>query len=151
MGGWARLKDGDRAYRIWTGYLKDQCYPSLFAKCGTALQVDGSLGVGHAISEMLVQSQDGPIELLPALPRAWAEKGRFSGVVARGAFELDFTWNNGRIAGATIVSGAGATCRIKCAGALRVTRDGRPVAARKNADGVWSFGTEVRGVYRLAM
>jgi alpha-L-fucosidase 2 len=151
MGCWARLGDGDRAARIFNGYLKDQCFPSLFAKCGTALQVDGSLGVGHAISEMLVQSQDGPIELLPALPRAWAEKGRFSGVVARGAFELDFSWRNSRVESATIVSNAGETCRIKCAGSLRVTRDGRPVAARKNADGTWSFGTEVRGVYRLAM
>jgi alpha-L-fucosidase 2 len=151
MGGWARLGDGDRAFRIWTGYLKDQCYGSLFAKCGTALQVDGSLGVGHAISEMLVQSQDGPIELLPALPKAWAEKGRFTGVVTRGAFELDFSWRDGRIDQATLVSAAGEPCRIKCAGPLRVTRDGRPVTVRRNADGTWTFPTETRGIYRLVL
>jgi alpha-L-fucosidase 2 len=151
MGGWARLGNGDRAYRIWIGYLKDQCFSSLFAKCGTALQVDGSLGVGHAISEMLVQSQEGAIELLPALPTAWSEQGHFSGVVTRGAFELDYSWRNGKIATLTLLSKAGEPCRITGPANLRVTRNGHSIAAEKNADGTWTFPTEARGVYRLEM
>jgi alpha-L-fucosidase 2 len=86
---WARLNDGDRANRIFKGYLKEQCYPSLFAKCYTPLQVDGSLGVTAGITEMLIQSHEEFIELLPALPAEWPT-GKFYGVKARGGFEIDF-------------------------------------------------------------
>ncbi len=88
---WARLSDGDRANSIYKSYLQEQCYMSLFAKCGTPLQVDGSLGMTAAISEMLVQSHEGIIELLPALPSEWYQ-GNFNGVCVRGGFELDMVW-----------------------------------------------------------
>ncbi|MBT87752.1 MAG: alpha-L-fucosidase, partial [Gammaproteobacteria bacterium] len=73
---WARLSDGDRANSIYKGYLQEQCYLSLFAKCYTPLQVDGTLGVTAAISEMLVQSHEDVIQLLPALPKEW-NSGKF--------------------------------------------------------------------------
>ena len=93
---WARLKDGNRSNKIYKGYLQEQSCLSLFALCGKALQVDGSFGVTAAITEMLLQSQDSFIELLPALPDEWSE-GAFKGVCARGAFELDYTWKNKRL------------------------------------------------------
>lgn len=108
---WARLNDGDRANSIFKGYLKEQCYSSLFAKCYTPLQVDGSFGVAAGITEMLIQSHEGFIELLPALPVEWPE-GKFYGVKARGGFEVDFEWENGKLTSIKILSTAGKTCRV---------------------------------------
>jgi alpha-L-fucosidase 2 len=108
---WARLNDGDRANRIFKGYLKEQCYPSLFAKCYTPLQVDGSLGVTAGITEMLIQSHEEFIELLPALPAEWPT-GKFYGVKARGGFEIDFEWENKKVTRVNILSTAGNRCKI---------------------------------------
>ena len=108
---WARLNDGNRSNRIFKGYLKDQCYASLFAKCYTPLQVDGAFGVTAAITEMLIQSHEGFIELLPALPGEWAT-GKFYGVKARGGFEVDFEWENSVLTRVVILSTAGKTCKI---------------------------------------
>ena len=108
---WARLNDGDRANHIFKGYLKEQCYPSLFAKCYTPLQVDGSLGVTAGITEMLIQSHEGFIELLPALPAEWTT-GKYYGVKARGGFEIDFEWENKKVTRVNILSTAGNRCKI---------------------------------------
>ncbi len=93
---WARLYDGERADLIFKKYLSEQSYPQLFAMCGIPMQVDGTLGVTAGITEMLVQSHEGFINLLPALPAEWGE-GRMKGVCVRGAFELDMSWKNARI------------------------------------------------------
>jgi alpha-L-fucosidase 2 len=114
---WARLNDGDRANLIFKGYLKDQCYQSLFAKCFTPLQVDGTLGVTAGITEMLIQSHEGFIDLLPALPRAWPN-GKFYGVRARGGFEVDFEWQNSKLTRVSILSTAGKNCKILLPGGL---------------------------------
>jgi alpha-L-fucosidase 2 len=108
---WARLNDGDRANQIFKGYLKDQCYMSLFAKCYTPLQVDGTLGVTAGITEMLIQSHEGFIELLPALPAEWPN-GKFYGVRARGGFEVDFEWEKGSLTWVKITSSVGKVCKI---------------------------------------
>jgi len=75
---WARLYEGNRAAEIFRGYIQEQCYGQLFAKCYAPLQIDGTMGVAAGITEMLVQSHEGIIDLLPALPDDW-EKGRFDG------------------------------------------------------------------------
>ena len=134
MGIWARLFDGNRAYRIWQGYLKEQCYPSLFAKCFTPLQVDGSFGVTAGITEMLVQSHESYIEILPALPDAWPE-GAFSGVAVRGGFELDFTWRDGQLSKLAVISRTGKTCRIKLAGRAARVFQGKKMIGNKTAGG----------------
>jgi alpha-L-fucosidase 2 len=108
---WARLNDGDRANSIFKGYLKDQCYISLFAKCFTPLQVDGTFGVTAGITEMLIQSHEGFIELLPALPAEWPT-GKFYGVKARGGFEVDFEWENQNLTRVSVLSTAGKSCKI---------------------------------------
>lgn len=66
---WDRLYDGERANRIFKGYTRKQACPQLFAKCFTTLQVDGSSGVAAGITKMLMQSHEGVINLLPALPK----------------------------------------------------------------------------------
>ncbi len=144
---WARLFDGDRANSIYKGYLKEQCYLSLFAKCFTPLQVDGSLGVTAAISEMLVQSHEGIIHILPALPTEW-NSGEFNGVRTRGAFELDLHWENGAIKTVEILSKAGLVCKISSAGPVKVSANGEEVQITKG-DGYIEFLTEEGQRYHL--
>jgi alpha-L-fucosidase 2 len=147
---WARLYDGNRANSIWKGYIKEQAYPQLFAKCFTPLQVDGSFGVTAGITEMLIQSHEGSIDLLPALPDEWHE-GRFRGVCARGGFELDLEWKNKTISGVKILSKAGEICRIDDGGKFNVTKDGKKVNLKTNKDGSVEFSTVKGGLYQLSL
>jgi alpha-L-fucosidase 2 len=143
---WARLGDGNRANKIYKGYLKDQCCTSMFALCGRALQVDGSFGASAAITEMLVQSQEGVIKLLPALPDEWAE-GAYTGVCVRGAFELDYAWKNKQVTQVKILSKAGAICRIESKPKLNISSNGRKVKYRVLPNGWVEFDTVKGGVY----
>ena len=143
---WARLGDGNRSNKIYKGYLKEQCCISLFAQCGKALQVDGSFGVTAAVTEMLMQSQDGCIQLLPALPDEWNE-GTCSGLCARGAFELDFSWKNKLITRLKIVSKAGADCRIEIRPGMRVNCNGKAVNFKKLPGNKIEFKTTKGAAY----
>ena len=145
---WARLYDGNRANKIFKGYIEEQCFPQLFAKCGKPLQVDGTLGVAAGITEMLVQSHEGAINLLPALPDEWNE-GRFAGVCARGGFELDMKWQNKSISEVNILSKGGNICRIDNGTNFRITIDGKKVVSKTNKDGSVEFKTVKGGLYKL--
>ncbi|MFB9054657.1 glycoside hydrolase N-terminal domain-containing protein [Formosa undariae] len=145
---WARLKDGDRANDIFKGYIKEQCYMSLFAKCYKPLQVDGSFGVTAGITEMLIQSNEGYVELLPALPSEWAD-GTFNGVMARGAFEFDFSWKNEKVNTVSILSKAGATCKIKMPSNVKVMSNGKSVRFKKRANQIIEFSTEKGQTYTI--
>jgi len=137
---WARLKDGDRANSIFKGYLKEQCYASLFAKCYTPLQVDGTFGVTAGITEMLIQSQEEMIDLLPALPTEWSE-GEMNGVCARGGFELNFRWKNNELTQIEVLSKSGKPCRIKVGKEARVFLNQKEVDSKPNSDGSIEFST----------
>lgn len=145
---WARLYDGNRAYKIFHGYIKDQCYKQLFAKCFTPLQVDGSFGVTAGITEMLIQSHEGVIDLLPALPDEWTD-GSFNGVCARGAFELKFSWKAGTITSVEILSKAGHPCRVHASSLRSVTNKGKKVKITKYPDGSVEFYTAPGEIYKL--
>ena len=138
---WARLYDGERAYKLFKGYLKDQCFMQLFAKCFTPMQVDGSLGVTAGINEMLIQSHEGVIEFLPALPAAWSE-GKFNGVCARGAFEINFAWTNNKITQAEILSKEGGPCHLNVKNGVRIKCNGNNIKYQKLADGNIEFATK---------
>jgi alpha-L-fucosidase 2 len=137
---WARMNDGNRANKIYKGYLKEQSCTSLFALCGRSLQVDGNFGVTAAVTEMLMQSHDGFIKLLPALPDEWSE-GEFKGVCARGAFELDFQWQNKKITALKILSRAGEVCRIEANPNVKITNNGKKVSFKKLPGGIIEFKT----------
>ena len=145
---WARLYDGNRANKVFKGYLQEQCYPQLFARCGTPLQMDGTMGVAAGITEMLLQSHEGVIDLLPALPDEWHE-GRFEGVCARGGFELNMEWKNKSISEVELLSKAGNTCRIAAGQRFTITEAGKKIHARKYEDGSIEFETAKGGRYIL--
>ena len=138
---WARLKEGDRANKVFKGYLKEQCFPSLFAICAKQFQVDGSLGVTAGITEMLLQSHEGYIDLLPALPSEW-DNGQFAGVCARGGFELDFSWKNKTLTSLEILSKAGMPCSLKTTKNVKVVSDGKQINIKKLKNNIVEFKTE---------
>ncbi len=145
---WARLYDAQRAHKIFKGYIKEQAYPQLFAKCYTPLQVDGTFGVTAGITEMLMQSHEGVIDLLPALPETWS-RGQFDGVCARGAFELDMHWSDGEITKVDVLSKKGKTCRINPKTKVDITANGKRIRSKTNKDGSIEFITRAGQTYSL--
>ena len=85
-------------------------------------QIDGNFGCTAGIAEMLIQSQDPVIQLLPALPDYWKEEGRIAGVVARGGFVIDMEWKNGKISRLEVTSRLGGLLQIAGPGLKKTIR-----------------------------
>jgi len=109
---WARLRDGERAHKLFRNLIDKNTCANLFSVCFSTPQVEGSFGGCAGIAEMLMQSHAGEIQLLPALPKAWPD-GHVRGLRARGGFELDIEWQEGKLVAATIRSAAGGPCKVR--------------------------------------
>ncbi len=145
---WARLGNGAKAMENVRYAAGHYTTASLFSICSNAMQVDGALGMSAAIGEMLLQSEEGEIGLLPALPELLSS-GVAKGLRARGGFEVDFEWASGRVQRATVVSSLGRTCRVRVAGSFTVTHAGQPVVVAHPEAGVVEFPTAAGEKYSL--
>jgi len=149
MNFWARLQDGDHAYSILHNFITlagssgmdynegGGVYANLLC-AHPPFQIDGNFGYAAGVAEMLVQSQTGEIQLLPALPVGW-KTGRVKGLMARGNFEIaDMVWRDGKIVDLSIRSLSGGVCKIRL--------PGRPSHSfNTKAGGVYHFGGKAGG------
>ncbi|GAA3989076.1 glycoside hydrolase family 95 protein [Mucilaginibacter dorajii] len=127
---WARLHDGNRAYKLFTEIMKPTTstginygagggiYPNLLS-AGPPFQIDGNFGTTAGIAEMLIQSHEGYINLIPAIPDSWKATGEVKGLRARGNFTVDFKWKDGKVTSYRITSTTPRKVKIKVNGVVK--------------------------------
>ncbi len=139
---WARMLDGNHAYQLLTNQLRllpgtvekvneatgGGTYPNLL-DAHPPFQIDGNFGCTSGLAELFVQSYDGAIDILPALPDAWPS-GEVTGLVARGGYVVDLAWSQGRVTHLRITSRLGGTCRLRLHSPLKAAGKTKLVAAQ---------------------
>ena len=148
MNHWARTKNGERAHDLLESLFKNYMYENLWAQ-HPPFQIDANFGATAGISEMLLQSHEGYIAPLAALPSAWST-GSYTGLVARGNFEVSAAWENGLAKTFNITSKSGGTASVyypSITGAYVVDSDGNTVNYTVSGQDLISFETEVGKTY----
>ncbi len=127
---WARLYDGDRAFKLFKQIMRlttathinygagGGVYPNLFS-AGPPFQIDGNFGVCAGIGEMLLQSHEDFIHLLPAIPAEWKSEGEVKGLKARGNFMVSFKWKDGKVTSYKITSATPRKVKVKVNGVMK--------------------------------
>ena len=148
MGLWARLYDGQKSLDQFRALLTRSSLPNLISLCGKAFQIDANLGAASSIAEMLVQSHQAGLHLLPALPLEWAS-GSVQGLRARGGFAVDLEWSAGALTRAVIYASQTTRCVVRARGVVRVTSNGRAVQLERRSPETIAFSVVAGGVYEL--
>ena len=146
LNAWARTGDGDHAYKLLRNLIGKRTMENLW-DFHPPFQIDGNFGGTAGIAQMLLQSHEGCVRVLPALPEAWTKKGSFKGLVARGAFEVAVAWEHGTAAEITVISKAGGTCTLCYPRVHEATVQG--AIAEKEED-LLRFETKAGGIYRIS-
>jgi alpha-L-fucosidase 2 len=146
---WARLRNAENAHR-WAGHYFSSALPNLVPLLADANtpQWDGAFGIVGTLPEMLLQSHQGYIHLLPALPSEWPN-GTVTGLRARGGYQVDLSWKNGLLTSSNITASYPGTCQVRCAQALAVARNGQPVTVTTPQTGVIAFPTNAGDVFTV--
>lgn len=144
----ARTKEAEKAHEVYSKFLKERTLPNLWT-VHPPFQIDGNLGTMAGVAEMLIQSHEGFIELLPALPKAW-ENGSFDGLVARGNFKLSMSWKKSNVSFFKVTSKSGGKCSIKyknMEGAQIKDSQGKQISYSQKNDDIIEFETSKLGEY----
>ena len=150
LNAWARVGDGEHAYSLVRELFENGIYPNLF-DAHPPFQIDGNFAYTSGVNEMLMQSNLGYIELLPALPSEWSS-GSVQGMVARGNFELDFSWEKGCLQEVSVLSRAGGECTLRYPGIAEATvtdANGSPVEVTVIDEDKISFDTQEGGRFTV--
>jgi alpha-L-fucosidase 2 len=151
LNAWARTGDGERSYRLLRELLGTRTLPNLW-DTHPPFQIDGNFGATAGMTEMLLQSHDGCVTLLPALPAAWAE-GSFCGLVARGNFTVDASWRESHLRESTITSNKGEPLRLRYPGIAQADiagAGGDAVGREVLSDDLVFFETQAGATYHIS-
>jgi alpha-L-fucosidase 2 len=144
---WARLEDAENAYQFVMTLLKRSTYSNLF-DAHPPFQIDGNFGGTAGIAEMLLQSHQGELVLLPALPSKW-KKGEVRGLRGRGGFTVDISWDEGKLSACTVYSEADGRCVIRSSTPLRIYHNDEEIQCESLTDGRLAFTCKSGEEYKL--
>ena len=146
----ARLKQGEDAHIAYKTFIKERTVPNLWT-LHPPFQIDGNFGTMAGVAEMLIQSHEGYIDILPALPKAWSN-GSYKGLVARGNFVIDAEWKDSKALAFAVTSRVGGECKLSYPGIDSVEikdSKGKIVKSSSNEQGKVQFVSTKGETYTL--